>query len=440
MVRRLFLRDVNLGVEEQVFQLYPLLDDIRYQYRRSGQGNDILPNLESITWDLHSEPALQFGVRLFGSALCELVINMQDDFEDYDELDLIATHIDRASVRLTKLLVSASKEETNFPTITECVSSILEISSKSIVDMTLNQCVFMWLSRHRGHKFPALKRLEFYDILEPERDEESFQLSDNAFPALLSVLNVTIDDAVFWASFLSYAGSSLEEIHVSGFKFAEARCFFDRMGEHCSRLRILELRKIPHDTPSLRDTGIFLSLLRCRSITSFTLGMYHGFAGSKSVTFWSDEDICDIAFAWSSLEVFHIGMYDYRDAGLKPILSLRSVATLCTHCPRLRCLSIMVDGTNFPAVPETSLYGPSFALRVLEVGPSPIENSRDVAIFLHNVCPIATVFSNGHFGTKKGLRLAWNAVNEHMKLLQMDNQEIDRVVDRGCAIALLRVN
>jgi hypothetical protein len=96
----------------------------------------------------------------------------------------------------------------------------------------------------------------------------------------------------------------------------EARCFFEHMGEHCSCLQRLALPPTPHHTASARDSGVLLSLLRCRSLTSITFPMYRSTDNAQVITFWSDEDIRDMAFAWTSLEELNIGMEPGLGVGL----------------------------------------------------------------------------------------------------------------------------
>jgi hypothetical protein len=163
MIRHLSLGDMDSGAEEQLFQLYPLLDEIRSQYRQSEHGEDLLPKLEYLTWGHCSEEALKFGVRLFGSALRQLSLDIQGDFGPYEQLGLVPTYLNRASTHLGSLVVYAPAKATTF--IAGFVSSILETQTRSLVKMRVNQSMFAWLLLNRENTYPALQTLDFVDSL-----------------------------------------------------------------------------------------------------------------------------------------------------------------------------------------------------------------------------------------------------------------------------------
>jgi hypothetical protein len=424
LVRSIFLGDINRGPEEQAFQFYPLLDDIRSRYRRSGQGEAILPKLESITWDLHTQPSLEFGARLFIGALRKLVIWVGDNFDGEDDLDLIPTYIATA-VHLTKFeLHLIVTDDSAYSPIQECAADIMATQSSSVVDMKMNQRVFMWLLRNRKDKYPSLQSLEFTSP--PDEEENSsfvdpYELPETPFPALRSIKGLVTRNAEFWAPFISYVGASIKQIHVFEFDIMDSRSFLERVGKHCSCLQSLILPPIPPDTPPARETRILQRLLSCSSLASFTLRMESPYSReeSRAITFWSDEDIYNIAFAWTNLEVLDIGVdYGFHEnrGVLTPILSLRPIATLCTSCPRLQSLSLIVDATNCPSVADISPSQCSFALKSLRVCASPITNPKEVATFLHNICPAAEISS---LRNECAIKRMWDSVNVHMRFLQM---------------------
>jgi hypothetical protein len=85
-----------------------------------------------------------------------------------------------------------------------------------------------------------------------------------------------------------------------------------------------------------------------------------------------------------------------------------------------------VDATNCPAAEDASPGRRWSALKSLHVSGSPIENSKDVAIFLHFICPTAEVTNHT---TNRESQKMWDDVSDYMQLLQMYDQKVGREVD-----------
>jgi hypothetical protein len=248
------------------------------------------------------------------------------------------------------------------------------------------------------------------------------------FPVLQTLRgSVECANQRFWTRFLSGAGACMRELSLCSGEagddvdVTEALSFLTDIPSNCPVLQSLDVRLTFHDGTSAEDLVCMLRpVYKCSRLKSVTLHAWC--SGSHDVTLGlclKNQDILDMAHAWSDLEILNIESSRTKSSP-KPSVSLQAIAFLCALCPKLHTLRLTLDATSLPPHVGTTPHLPSRSMRKWDPDESPISKPVQIACWLLDVCPYVRV----HSCFKASSRL-WERVQHKLDKFQKEQLDVE---------------
>ena len=221
--------------------------------------------------------------------------------------------------------------------------------------------------------------------------------------------------------YLTVCDTSDSSSSVDGWK----QCF-DTLSVYCSST--LEHLHIDHQETfiDVADWMTFRPLLTIRCLKTLLI---QGFAYTLR-----DDDLEQMALAWPQLQSFRLLAY-FATPPSPPRITLSGITTLLKHCPMLQSLGLIFDARiiDTQVITEPTDVVCNRIIKVLDVGNSPINDTMEVAKFLHGILPRLGDINTQYIDNLPHIRglysSQWGTVRQLLSTFQMETHRAARLGD-----------
>ncbi|KAJ7089912.1 hypothetical protein C8R44DRAFT_957724 [Mycena epipterygia] len=352
--------------------MYPNLSEVFERLRLGVPGDDLLPNLETLTWD-HYGGIHPSHIHLFlGPRIRAIHLGYCDPDTEEAVLPILARRVPTLRSVVINIL-QLEIGENRHPHVSAFLQALSRVRSIMVSNGTLDAAALLHLGQ--------LTTLEKLNIILP--DSMSFPgINDGTLFSNLQAVALHIGSVELLTTFMqTWAKPPITSIELSSTAYPAPEAFeeiYTLLAARCAHesLRSLTLQ-VFEAPPNATDLSI-------HSGTSFQHLFCFANLVSLSITALikldlDDEMITDMARAWPQLEKLEISTYPFH----RPRSTLLGLHALAQHCPRLRKLEMLFNASIVPPPPTPS----DCRLVVLEVSRSPIADALPVARFISAIFP-----------------------------------------------------
>ncbi|KAF8530111.1 hypothetical protein BU17DRAFT_35771 [Hysterangium stoloniferum] len=353
----------------------------------------LLPHLKHLHWN---SKHLNYATLFMHSGICQLTVSIDRPFLAEEGFAEARAFLVECATRLPNLTILDLRGSFSVVRVQTRLLGLLR-SLKRLTTLILPRYWITSTVLASVADLPCLDTIQWEYCIQGEgdvKDVETFELVEQhgSFISLVDIsleIDFTIAINLFETATFPTRLTSLMIRPIATVTPTDLSNFLQLCATRCRALSTLHLELFPNKPQQVNGShDITLETLRpllsCLNITRFSISW-------PSQLCLTDNDVEELVRRWPDLTELDLAFDPYIPS--PPRLTLASLISIATHCPKLQELGIYLDLTSPPPpIPSSSSSSSTIPclpdIRNLYVGPSPIseENAKPTALFLSRLC------------------------------------------------------